>query len=59
MNKCQQYFVIIIPIIMLMTAVQPVLAAVELSVEDCTALALKNNYEEHLKQNWNRPWVCR
>jgi len=46
MSKCQQYFLIIIPIAMLMTLAQPVLAApVELSVEDSVALALKNNYE--------------
>jgi len=46
MSKCQQYFLIIIPIVLLMTVAQPVVAApVELSVEDCTALALKNNYD--------------
>lgn len=46
MNKYQRYFRAIIPIIMLMTAIQPVFAAaVELSVEDSVALALKNNYD--------------
>jgi len=73
MSKCQQYFLIIIPIAMLMTLAQPVVAApVELSVEDCTALALKNNYDIkyaqisrrctiiiRTKRNWNRLWACR
>ncbi|MBP2663025.1 MAG: tolC 2, partial [Firmicutes bacterium] len=46
MRRYQRYFWIIIPIIMLMTVVHPVSAtAVELSVEDCVALALKNNYD--------------
>jgi len=45
-RRYQRYFWIIIPIIMLMTVVHPVSAtAVELSVEDCVALALKNNYD--------------
>jgi outer membrane protein TolC len=46
MNRYQRYFLAIIPVAMLMTLAQPVLAtAVELSVEDSIALALQNNYD--------------
>lgn len=46
MNRCQQYFLVIIPLVMLMILAQPVSAMpVELSVEDSIALALKNNYD--------------
>ncbi|SMC32315.1 TolC family protein [Sporomusa malonica] len=46
MNRYQRYFLAIIPIAMLMTLAQPAFAtAVELSVEDSIALALKNNYD--------------
>ncbi|MBP2635318.1 MAG: tolC 2 [Firmicutes bacterium] len=44
MNRCQHYFQIIIPIILLMTGQSVFAAPVELSVEDCTTLALQNNY---------------
>ena len=46
MIRYQRYFGIIIPVIMLVAAIQPVFAAtVELSVSDSVALALKNNYD--------------
>ncbi|MDF2874151.1 MAG: tolC 2 [Sporomusa sp.] len=46
MKRYQRYFLAIIPVAMLMTLAQPVLAtAVELSVEDSIALALQNNYD--------------
>ncbi|MEL7635536.1 MULTISPECIES: TolC family protein [Sporomusa] len=46
MKKCLRYFLAIIPVTMLMTLAQPVLAAaVELSVADSIALALQNNHE--------------
>ena len=46
MDRRQQWFRVIIPIILLMTLAQPVWAApLELSLEDSIGLALKNNYD--------------
>jgi outer membrane protein len=46
MKKCQPYFWIVIPIILMLTGIQPAFAApLEVTVEDCTALALQNNYD--------------
>lgn len=46
MNRYRRYLWVIIPAIMLVTAIQTVFAqSVELSVNDSIALALKNNYD--------------
>lgn len=46
MRRYLQYLLISIPVLLLLAAAQPVLAAaVELSVEDSIALALANNYD--------------